>query len=50
MKNINRNSQKITTVQQSYMQRRRPLDKKVRPHVRYNPDTLNQKEEIEVEL
>lgn len=35
--------EKITSVAQSYMQRRRPLDKKIPPHVRYNPDTLNQK-------
>ena len=41
---------KITTVAQSYAQRRRPLDKKVKPRLRYNPDTINQKEEKEIEM
>lgn len=49
MKNISVN-EKITNVAQSYAQRRKPINKKIRPHVRYNPDTLNQKEENETEL
>ena len=43
-------NKKVTTVAQSYAQRRRPIDKKIKPHIRYNPDTLNQKEEIEAEM
>ena len=42
--------EKITTVAQSYAQRRRPLEKKIRPRVRYNPDTINKKEENEFEM
>lgn len=46
----NKKEEKITTVAQSYAQRRRPLEKKIRPHVRYNPDTLNSKEDVENEI
>ena len=41
-------NEKITTVAQSYAQRRRPLEQKIKPHPRYNPDTLNQSEENEL--
>lgn len=34
---------KEATVQHSYQQRRKPLGRKIAPHVRYNPDTLNNK-------
>jgi len=47
---MKKQEEKITTVAQSYAQRRRPLNKKIKPHVRYNPDTLNKKEEIEKEM
>ena len=41
----------VKTVAQSYQQRRRPVEKKIPPHVRYNPDTLNNsKGEKEVEM
>lgn len=42
---------KVTTVQQSYALRRMPTEKKIPPHVRYNPDTINPKtKEEEIEL
>ena len=45
----NSNSKKTISVHESYAQRRRPIEKKVVPHLRYNPDTLNKKE-VEIEL
>lgn len=47
---MKKETKKVASVKESYAERRRPLDKKIPPHVRYNPDTLNKKEENEAEM
>ena len=49
MKNLIKNDKNSKSVHLSYLQRRRPIDVKKPPHVRYNPDDINKKEE-EIEL
>ena len=49
MQKNNKNVGNLKSVHLSYMERRKPLDNKKPPHIRYNPDELNKKEE-EIEL